>query len=77
MLGPALVSPVAKRHGHSGTNPAKGHNATEGLELLTQEERLRHLGVFSFNLEMAQGRPDELCVSEDISRWSQRLLSGA
>lgn len=32
MLAPALVSPVAERHEHSGTNPAKGHNATEGLE---------------------------------------------
>lgn len=73
----ALVSPVAERYGHSGTNPAKGHNAAEGLEPLTQEGRLRHLGLFIFNLEKAQGRPYELCVSEDISRWSQSLLSDA
>lgn len=73
----ALASPVAERHGHSGTNPAKDHKAEGGLEQLTQGERLRRLGLFIFNLEKARGRPYELCVSEDISRWSQSLLSGA
>lgn len=52
----ALASPVAERHGHSGTNPAKDHNAEGGLEQLTQEERLRCLGLFIFNLEKARGR---------------------
>lgn len=76
VLGPALVSPGRETCAF-WNKPSKGPQHYWGTGELTQEGRLRHLGLFSFSLEKVQGTPYALCVSEHISRWSQSLLSGA
>lgn len=51
-------SPAQQRHGHTRTNPAKSQKAIRAWEHLILEENLRHLGLFSFNLEKIRHRED-------------------
>lgn len=68
---------LQEREEHTEESPAKGHHADQGLEIMTQEDRLRELTFVILEITM---RGDlHYCLQlpdQNIERSYQTLLRG-